>query len=310
MGLGPDVTGAQLVTRRLFVALPSWLSWSCSDRERVVSGELDSKIGAKWVVVGLRGQVTGVRGRRLGRLHLPEGCQFGPIFGPDGRSAAYIAGSVFDPGRTLRVVVLVDGVPSTKLIDRVGETTALAISPTGGVMAVASVSRDVGHRRLVVVGSNSELRADLSDLARRLMSEVESLSISADGNIAFGCRERVIVAEVSSAKILFEGDGRFPALAPDGGSVAFLNGSMIVLRHLTRRTSTSFRLGFRCSGVGGWHPDGDCFLASAWVTWSLKKSLLLVNSTSGNYVEVGQLGEGDFGNRCQFMQNDVLPFGV
>jgi Tol biopolymer transport system component len=156
---------------------------------------------------------------------------------------------------------------------------------------------------------HSEVILDLTDLITSFgLQEAESLRFSAGGDrLAIGSRERFIVIDLSSHARIFEGGGRFPRISPDGRRVAFVTtGHSLIVVHMDNGSQAELLRRYRVDGVGAWSPDQSLLLAGAWTSISLYKRLLAVDTNSGEFAELGRLGEGDFGSEINWIRQSVV----
>lgn len=136
---------------------------------------------------------------------------------------------------------------------------------------------------------------------------IERLSVSGDGAIAAaGTRERFALMQIDNGSILSEGIGRFPAISPAGAELAYVQSEQLVIRNLSSGHERKLLRSFTVFGVGQWDPRSELLLVAARRGWSIRKQLLLVDTLSEAHEVIGALGEGDFGDRCRWVQTELV----
>jgi len=64
---------------------------------------------------------------------------------------------------------------------------------------------------------------------------------------------------------------------------------------------------YRVMGIGSWSPDGRFLLASAWTRlFSFNKKQIVIDTFSGRYAELTDLGEGDYGTQSAWISKKLL----
>jgi len=256
-------------------------------------------------------QLSDVHRHYLGRLNLPELVATVAAVAPDARCIAWVRGRYgpgpLEPGSGIGIM---DGIRASRRIPYSGGMpTDLAVSSGARHIAVATAPAGNGERKLVLInGETGLLEYEFTDLVRPIPGEIERLKITPGGNrLAIGSRESFIVVDVPSGRKLLTGDGRFPVLTPDGGTVAFVDHRHLVLKDLATGTERYPMKGWSTQGVGSWSPDGRFLLAGAWVSLSLQMRLVAVDTRNSGYIELTKLGEGDFGGSCAWIARQLIP---
>jgi hypothetical protein len=151
---------------------------------------------------------------------------------------------------------------------------------------------------------------DLRDL--RDPRDLERISVSGPGTLAaLGSREQIQVLEIPTGKTVYVGPGRFPKLSPDGKRLAFIHEEQLYIRSLVDGTSKEFLSGIRVMGSGGWSPDGRFLAAGAWTKrLAFEKRQIVVDTTTGEYSVIGNLGEGDYGDQFAWISVRLLERDV
>jgi hypothetical protein len=261
----------------------------------------------------LRLDLTGfdVQTGKAGRLSLP-GISLERAVSPNGQWLAWVPESArpSSPTDGEPVVRLSKGEASATDVRYAGKFTEnLAVSSDASVLVLRSVDNQANHR-LIIVEATTGKQDDLSTLAARIgVAETERLSLSASGTrLAFGSKRSFVVLDLPSHKPIFESPGRFPTLAPDGDNVAYVQDRQLTIRSLEDGGSRNLLAGLRVDGVGSWSPNGEFLLAgirSSALAW---RRLVAIDCVSDSVVEFQQLDEGDYGNRCAWIQRCFLSF--
>jgi hypothetical protein len=186
----------------------------------------------------------------------------------------------------------------------------MAVSSNADKVALVSVNGHLSESRLIVLnGETGELEQDLTgSIARFGLSGVERLRLSSSGNfLVVGFRDVLLALDLASGKIAFEGSGRFPEISPNGEEVACTDEHRrLVVTSLSSGTKRYLMKGWDTCGVGGWSPDGRFLLAGARTSVSLWKMLVAVDTENDGFVELVKLGEGDYGDRCVWINRALL----
>ena len=142
-------------------------------------------------------------------------------------------------------------------------------------------------------------------------SNVEEISVSGQGTLAaLGSRkpDQMQVLEIPSGKTVYAGPGRFPRLSPDGKRLAFVDKGKLWVHSFTDRSTVQLPVK-RVKGIGGWSPDGRFLIAGAWTRpmWlAWEKREVIVDTKSGKYAVIDQLGEGNYGNYFAWISVKLL----
>jgi hypothetical protein len=138
---------------------------------------------------------------------------------------------------------------------------------------------------------------------------VEDISVSGPGTlVALGTSEHIQVLEIPSGKSVFSSLGCFPRLSPDGNRLAFVDKDKLWIHSFADGSKIQLLKGKRVKGLGGWSPDGRFVLAGAWTTeLAFEKRKIIIDTTTGEYVVIGKLGEGDYGAYLVWASVKLLP---
>jgi hypothetical protein len=195
---------------------------------------------------------------------------------------------------------------------------------TGGYPARHSVSsgasrialiRDAGANgnRLIVLNPwTGEIECEVAEVVSQLgPRSIERVRISGTGEyVAVGTRERFVVLEIPSCRVLFEEQGRFPCLSPDGDSVAFIDKGedLIITSIRTRGSRKVANWSWSTLGLGYWSPDGEFLLAGMRrrvVGFFIR--LAAIDCATGEFTEiVPRLAEGDQGEQSAWVHGRFL----
>jgi hypothetical protein len=196
----------------------------------------------------------------------------------------------------------------------------LAISSRAEHLAlvVANLDRNSVLWRLIVLRADTlEVEHDVTDLVSRSeLGQVSRLRISGTGNrLAVEIPPRFVVIDLPSHKVLMEEQGRFPALSPDGESLAFVDDRkrLVVVNLATgaRRTLLSGWLGVL--SIGAWSPDGTYLLANVPRPLRFSVILVAVECATDRYAEVmplGEIGGGSYVWVKRELLQPLPPYGV
>jgi hypothetical protein len=302
------------MTRRLACTLPAIVCCARYARGGAVDGIL-KQLEQRLVILGRGLRVIDFHGNDLGGLHLPENCLGEPAVAPDGACLAWIPRRGAGARLSMSPVDLLSvGINNqlTRVSCQEWMPVDIAVASGCDKVALSGVQRLKGGRGLVVFRSGTDI--DLGESMRSVGSELEKLRFSSDGRrLAISGADVVAVLDVDSGNIVFKGPGRFASISPDGLTLAYIEGFRFIIRHLETGKTKSTAIGWRTYGVGAWSPDGRFVLAGAWVGWRLQRSLVIVDCTSGDYLEVERLSEGDFGSRYVWIRRELaerfIPVG-
>jgi hypothetical protein len=266
------------------------------------------ELGKDLVILTLGLAVWDVRGRALGRLNLPEISMSTAAVAPDARCIAWVRcrfnGRSIEPGAGIGII---DGIRAPRKIPYEDMLpTEIAISTNARHIARAW---GMGVRRVVLMnGETGLVEHDLTDLIRPVTGQIYRLGITADGSrLAVASDDDFMVVDVPSWRSLLAANGRCPALSPDGATVAFVDHKhRLILKDLGTGAERYPMKGWNTYGVGRWSPDGRFLLAGAWVELSLLRRLVAVDTHKGGFLAIGNLGEGDGGDRCAWVARRLI----
>ncbi len=304
-----------LITRRTLLRSPLLMSGSagagCSRRpSRVLSMVMDREKSDDLAILTYGLEAFTSSQNYLGRLVLEE---FVGILttSPDARNIAWTPRSAVVPsqGRILSGIILKSPIERIVLNQYIGTPgCALAVSSDLRRIVFPVVNPRGAWRLLMLDPKGSEVQQDLTKLTGSVqLAEVERVGISSNGaRLALGTRTRVFVSDVSTSQRVFEASGRFPALSPDGRRLAFVDQAHnLRVRELDAGTEITIPA-MSAYGVGTWSPDGALLLVGAWVSFSWKKRLCVVDTAGMESAPLMSLAEGDFGDRCFWINRRLL----
>ena len=157
---------------------------------------------------------------------------------------------------------------------------------------------------------NRKEQADLTQLVTRFdLNDAERLGLSATGHrIVIGTRGLFTVLDWPAKKVLAEGEGRFPALSPDGERLAFVTVTKdLIVLNLVTGEKKSLLKGVATYGVGAWSPDSSILLVGAATsTSSMFGKLVAVDVDSDTFAEVVNIGEGGFGADFVWIKRNLI----
>ena len=300
--------------RRAFAILASCSveSMGCARKQPEIMGRLRNLENREdLAIIGRSLTAFSVTGVRVGQLVLPDCCKSQPSVAPDGKYVCWIPSSArpYPPSPGNSAIYIVDGSHSIKTIPYTqGVGVNVVVSAKAAKIAVISISRSGKHTLLILDGETGELERDVSEVLTRLsLSNAERLQLSADGTcLVVGSRDEFAAIQVSSGSILFRGKGRFPAVSPVGESLVFVDENRLIVRSLISGTSRRLMQGWSTYGIGSWSPAGEFVIAGARTSVSLWLRLVVIDTVSDGFAEVGRLGEGDFGDRCSWVSRGLL----
>jgi hypothetical protein len=184
------------------------------------------------------------------------------------------------------------------------------ISWRADVIVVSARPLHGRRRQLLVLDLRKELKVqDLTQFVTEFeLPKLEDISVSGPGTrVAVGSREQIQVLDIPSGKTVYSSPGRFPKLSPDGMRLAFVKQEHLCLRLLSSDTTSELLPGVRVMGVGSWSPDGRYLLGGAWTRrLAFAKRQVVIDSTTGQYAEIGKLGEGDYGDQFAWVSTGLV----
>ncbi len=260
-----------------------------------------------------------IAGARSGTIVLPKHkkpCKI--AISPDGQWMAWDNWSALPPSAwpekaaPPRVVVM-DSPKSVRSLDlKEGFATILAISSKAEHLAlvVGNIKPDSVPWRLIILNaSTNNVEHDLTDLVSRFdLGRAYRLGISSMGNrVVVAFAEKFVVIDLPSRKVLMNSRGRFPALSPNGESVAFVDDQhhIAVVSLATRVRLTLLDSWWRTIAIGAWSPDGRYLLAASTRLLSFSIRLVAVECATNRFAGIRPLG--DFvAPGCVWINRDLL----
>jgi len=229
-----------------------------------------------------------------------------PAISPDASALCWGAESdSLEDGPFLTVNSLMNGVRTVLLEGQFGG--AYAVSSRGDiVVATALLRKGAGPTKLLMIDFRSGLR--IEDFTSKLPLRGPA-SISGAGDLVAFDFGGLQVFEIPGGKSVYQGPGRYPRLSPDGKRLAFIKEERLYIRSLEDESTKEFLPGKQTMGIGGWSPDGRYLLAGSWTRpklLALQKRLVAVDTTSGDYAELGTIGDGDFGLNLRWVSVDLM----
>ncbi len=249
----------------------------------------------------------------VGRLMLEDegrGVQF--AIAPDGGCIVWIPRNAYPsaPDYSSRPLVAVwDGHAAWTLTYKGIRAGAVAVSSKYRNLYLTAFDDATSPGRLLhLQGEQLKASLDITGVAGNLdLSAVERLSTCSDGTIlAMGTRESLKVVDPKSGRGYFSGNGRFPALSPDGKHVAFVDQGALFIVNVVDGSRRQFLSRGTVWGVGGWSPDGELLLAAYREGLSFFKQLVVVDTASGQFADIFEMGEGDFGSRAMWIKRHLV----
>ncbi|MEQ1949651.1 MAG: hypothetical protein ABL995_20840 [Bryobacteraceae bacterium] len=232
---------------------------------------------------------------------------------PDGGTVVWFPLSSLPAPPTFRsrpIVAMWNGEQKTYLQYHGTYAQTLCVSSLGDRVFLLVRSTDIPNMRLVQISAHKgESVVDLSGFSPELdLSKAENLSTSGDGQrVAIGFRDYVVAKDLASGQALVQRPGRFPKLSPDGRRIAFVTPDQRMTVHDLDSGREQYFLESRTTyGVGGWSPDGRFIIAGSRPFARLTKRLTIVDSSTGAFVELYGLSEGDFGSRFAWIRRHLL----
>jgi hypothetical protein len=205
-----------------------------------------------------------------------------------------------------RTILLMNDLGSIRSIAyREGSAVRIGLSGSGLIYLI--VATDRATRRLISVPELASENDHTGIVSKFDLSQVEQLRPSADGSrLAVGWRESFVVVDVPSRRIIAEGEGRFPALSPDGRRVGFVNKrQQFIVTTIGAGEKRLLADDWIGGTVGAWSPDGRWLLGGARRRLSSETSLLAIDVESNASVELWSLGD-DSGNRSLWIGKHLL----
>jgi len=249
----------------------------------------------------------------VGRLMLWEEGTSAPFaIAPDSECIVWIPRSTFPsaPDYSSRPLVAVwDGHAAWTLTYKGIRAGAVAVSSKYRNLYLTAFDDATSPGRLLhLQGEQLKASLDITSVAGNLdLSAVERLSTCSDGTmLAIGTRESLKVVDPKSGRGYFSGNGRFPALSPDGKRVAFVDQGSLFIVDVVDGSRRRFLSRGTVWGVGGWSPDGELLLAAYREGLSFFKQLVVVDTASGQFANIFEMGEGDFGSRAMWIKQDLI----
>lgn len=238
---------------------------------------------------------------------------------PDGTAIAWSAYPNADFGKNipfLTVKSLKEGIQPVWVEGRVAAGSP-ALSSGGQV--IVTIALPLQSRRLELLAIDRRSGVVVHDLTRFVTqfevttdvisgNHVEDISVSGPGTlVGLGTREQIQVLEIPSGKTVYVGPGRFPRLSPDEKRLAFVNKEKIWIHSFSDGSTAQLVDVNRVKGLGGWSPDGRFLLGGAWTTrLAFEKRQIIVDTTTGKYVVIGKLGDGDYGTNYEWVSVKLL----
>lgn len=248
-----------------------------------------------------------IGGIEVGRLILPDCCRTDPAVSPDGENVAWIPASQSSvPSKDGSTIQLWNGRDPIWSLPYEGRyARILAIAAHGKRAAVVARKGSLDRLILVDVNRQDDITTSLSAFDP---ADVERLCFSASGQqLVVGSRTSFVLIDLGSPRVTFKSYGRFPAIAPDGNSLAFVNSDeQLVCFNLKSSSIRVLQQEWRMCGVGAWSPDSRYLLAGKRVPWSFWNRLIVIDPAEDDSVESIKLGEGDYGNRCVWISSRFI----
>lgn len=236
-----------------------------------------------------------------------------PAISPDARAMCWGEEDILSvsrpEGHFLTVNSLNSGIRTVPLDAHVPDIKVLT-SGAEHIVARALSLKDRGMRRLLILdlGPGLAVRDLTPSVTAFPMASLRHMSVSGSGKfLALGSDEKIQVLEIPSGNSLYAGDGWIPRLSPDGKRLAFIAGERLYTRSLLDGSTIELLPHIRAMGVGGWSPDGRFLLAGAWTRrFASEKRQIILDTTTGHYGVIGTLGEGDYGEKAQWVAVQLM----
>jgi Tol biopolymer transport system component len=151
------------------------------------------------------------------------------------------------------------------------------------------VGKGSGPRLVVLNAVTGEVEHDLTYvLPGSTLHSSPRLGISGSGNRLVVRLEQILVIDVPSHKVVVEEDGDYPALSPDGESLALIDDrKRLVIVSLSTGARRILSSGNGKSiGIGTWSPDGRFLMANFVEPLRFAEILVAVECATDRYAEV------------------------
>lgn len=254
--------------------------------------------------------VLNVSGDRVGRLQLLDSNIAEVSVAPDHECVAWIPMPLSaHPVKPRDSLVLVkDGVSPVRELHYDGQFGRLIAISSNAATVVLVVKRESSQSNSLLLlrpSTNEDLMSLLTDVDA---AAIERLSLSEDGSVlAAGSRTSYVVIELESKRVLVKGEGRFPAISPDGKRLAYVaEQEQLVCYDIHQNSRRLLQQRFRACGVGGWSADSRYVLAGKRTPFSPDNRLMVVDVADDQAINSFKLGEGDYGNKCVWISRRLV----